>query len=315
MVDAAAPGRSVNLVLVAEEAAGARALRMLAERGERLVAVLTGSAPSQGPAVATLAAELNVPCLESERACDPAFASWIAEHGVDLLLNVHSVLNPHAEVLAAPRIGSFNMHPGPLPAYAGFNAPSWAIAQGEERHAVTVHWMTAEMDAGPIAYEQWFEIAPRDTGLRVATRCVSEGVPLLARLLEDAEQGAIPTRPQDREGGRFYGYEAPHGGRLPWQAGARRVVDLVRAADYAPYPSPWGVFRTRVGEEEAAVVRASHTGEPAEAPPGTIGAAREEGVPVSAGDEWVLVERCRRGEEDLAPAVALPAGLRCELAD
>lgn len=307
-MDEAPTRAALTVALVAEEAAGARALRLLAQREQPLAAVLTKT-----PSVAALAAELDLPQLAPDLVLDPSFAGWLEERGVDLLLNVHSVLNPDAGVLAAPRVGSFNMHPGPLPRYAGFNAPSWAIAEGEQRHAVTVHWMTPELDAGPIAYEQRFEIAPGDTGLRVATKCVREGIPLLARLLADAERGEVPSRPQAREGGHFYWYEVPHGGRLPWQAGAQGVVDLVRAADYSPYPSPWGAFLTGVDGEDVAVVRASRTGEATEAPPGTIGAPRGEAAPVSAGDEWVLVEHSRRGGEDLAPAALLPEGERCAL--
>jgi methionyl-tRNA formyltransferase len=308
VVDEAPPRAELTVALVAEEAAGLRALRLLIERGQPLAAVLTETG-----AVESLLDELGLARLDPGLVEDPAFAGWLGEQGVELLLNVHSVLNPDPEVLAAPRIGAFNMHPGPLPRYAGFNAPSWAIAEGEERHAVTVHWMTPAMDAGPIAYERWFEIGPGDTGLRVASRGVREGIPLLGRLLDDAERGAIPSREQDAEGGHFYWYEVPHQGRLPWQAGARRVVDLVRAADYSPYRSPWGSFLTSVDGEEVAIVRASRPGEPTAAPPGTIGDARGEAVAVSAGDEWVLVERSRRAGEDVAPVAALPPGGRCEL--
>jgi UDP-4-amino-4-deoxy-L-arabinose formyltransferase/UDP-glucuronic acid dehydrogenase (UDP-4-keto-hexauronic acid decarboxylating) len=308
VVDEAATRAALTVALVAEEAAGARALRLLAEREQPLAAVLTKT-----PSVAALAAELGVPQLQPDLVLDPPFAGWLDQRNVDLLLNVHSVLNPDAGVLAAPRIGSFNLHPGPLPRYAGFNAPSWAIAEGEERHAVTVHWMTPEMDAGPIAYEQWFEIVPGDTGLRLASRCVHEGIPLLARLLADAERGGVSSRPQASEDAHFYWYEVPHGGRLPWQAGAKRVVDLVRAADYSPYPSPWGAFLTAVGGGDVAVLRASRTGEPSEAPPGAIGAPRGGAALVSAGDEWVLVEHSRRDGEDLTPASLLPEGGRCAL--
>jgi methionyl-tRNA formyltransferase len=301
-------------VLVGEEAAGVHALRLLAERDERIVAVLTSPPPETGVTVATVAAELGVPRLEPERMRDPAFAGWIAEQSIDLLLNVHSLVIANGDVLAAPRIGSFNLHPAPLPAYAGLNSPSWAIAEGRERHAVTLHWMTAEVDAGAIAYEAWFEVAPTDTGLRVATRCVREGIPLLKQLLDDAGRGTIPARPQSGEGGSWHGREVPHDGRLPWQLGVRHVVDLVRAADYAPFPSPWGTFTTRVGDDELEIVRTSLTGEPADAEPGTIGPSRDGGVPVSAGDEWVLVERVRRNGETIEPAVALTAGLRCALA-
>jgi methionyl-tRNA formyltransferase len=313
-VDAPPPDPAVNVVLVAGESAGVRALQLLVERGENVLAVLAESAPEWGASVAKLAAELEVPRFEPERVQDPEFADWIAEQEVDLLLNVHSLRIAAGAVLAAPGIGSFNLHPGPLPRYAGLNSPSWAIAEGEQRHAVTVHWMTAEVDAGAIAYEQWMDIEPNDTGIKLATRCVGAGIPLLAQLLDDARLSSIPARPQTGAR-RWYGREVPHGGRLPWQLGARRVVDLVRAADYAPFPSPWGTFATRVGGDEVAIARASRTSEPTDAPPGSIGSARETGVPVSAGDEWVLVERVRRGGEIAKPADALPEGILCELPD
>lgn len=304
----------MNVVLVAEESAGVHALRLLAERGVQVLAVLTSPPPESGTTVASVADELGVPRIEPARVREPAFADWIGEREVDLLLNVHSLLIANGTVLEAPRIGSYNLHPGPLPRYAGLNAPSWAIAEGETRHAVTVHRMTAEVDAGDVAYEAWFDVGPRDTGLRVATRCVREGVPLLGRLLDDAAAGTIPARAQAREGRRWFGREVPHSGRLPWQLGAQRVVDLVRAADYAPFPSPWGTFATRVeGGSEVEIVRAARSGEATDALAGTIGAVRDKSVPVSAGDEWVLVERARRDGATVAPAEALREGGRCEL--
>jgi methionyl-tRNA formyltransferase len=302
----------VRVLLVAEEAVGVHALRLLAEHDEEVVAVLSAPAPERGASVAALAAEMEVPRLEPRSVRDAGFADWVAEQGIDLLLNVHSLHLIHADVLEAPKIGSFNLHPGPLPGYAGLNAPSWAIAEGERCHAVTLHWMTADVDAGPIAYKAWFEIGPRDTGVRVATRGAQEGVPLIQRLLEDAGAGTIPSEPQPPgQKGVWHGREVPYDGVLPWQAGARRVVDLVRAADFAPFPSPWGSFRTAVGGEEVAILRASATGEATDAPAGMIGEASERGAMVSAGDEWVQVERAAVGAESKAPGQALPEGAVC----
>ena len=99
---------------------------------------------------------------------------------IDLLLNVHSLYVIHADLVAAPRTGSFNLHPGPLPEYAGLNAPSWAIYHGESRHTVTVHWMEPGIDTGAIAYETSFEIAEDDTGLSLSARCVREDCPVPA---------------------------------------------------------------------------------------------------------------------------------------
>jgi methionyl-tRNA formyltransferase len=217
-------------------------------------------------------------------------------------------------VLAAPRLGAFNMHPGPLPAYAGFNAPSWAVADGETSYAVTVHRMVEAMDAGPIVFEGRFPIGPDDTGLKVATGCIREGLPLLERLLEAADRGEIPELEQEGEG-RFTWFETPDEGVLRWELGARRAVDLVRAADYAPYPSPWGTFRTSVDGREVGILRASRSGEPTAEPAGTVGAVDESGALVSAGDEWVRVERAALGGEAVAPADVFRGGAVCVAPD
>lgn len=311
---AAAPqlrSAAVIVLVVAEESAGAQSLRLVARRGHEVVGVLTAPDRSNG-SVAGVADELGLPVLDPGRVRDPGLARWIADHGVDLLVNVHSLQIVHEDVIAAPRIGSFNLHPGPLPRYAGLNAPSWAVYEGETRHAVTLHWMAGKVDAGAIAYEAWFDIAPTDTGLRVATNCVRHGVPLVGRLLDDAARGAghVPATPQDPAGRRWFGRGAPHGGRLPWDMPARRVVDLVRAATYAPFPSPWGWPATSLCGRDIEVTRVRPTGEAADAPPGTVGHARPGGVLVAAADEWVLVERLRVDGRPAAPGEALPAGAR-----
>jgi methionyl-tRNA formyltransferase len=302
----------MNVLVVAEESAGLQALRLVTDRGHRVAAVLTGAraGDGRGSTVAGLARRLDIPTLDPPLVRDPGFAAWIATERVDLLLNVHSLQIAHAEVVAAPRIGSFNLHPGPLPRYAGLNAPSWAIYEGERRHAVTVHWMTADVDAGAIAYEAWFEIAPADTGLRVATNCVRHGTPLLARLLDDASRGVanIPATPQASDGRRWFGPATPHDGGLPWELPAQRIIDLVRAADYSPFRSPWGWPRTTLDGQEVEITRVSATGEPAAARPGVVGDERGLGVLVAAVDEWVLVERIRCEGVACHPAAALTPG-------
>ncbi len=81
-----------------------------------------------------------------------------------MLINVHSLLIMRGDVVEAPSIGSFNLHPGPLPGHAGLNAPSWAIFNDEARHAVTLHWMTAGIDTGAIVSEAWFDLPRTSSG-------------------------------------------------------------------------------------------------------------------------------------------------------
>jgi methionyl-tRNA formyltransferase len=303
----------VNVLLVAEESAGIQVLRALAASPHRLVAAMTAPPTRGGGAtVGGVAEQLGGKVVPSELVRDPETADWMREEGVDLLLNVHSLYLIVGEVVAAPRIGSFNLHPGPLPEYAGLNTPSWAIYNGESRHGVTVHWMEPGVDTGAIAYEARFDLTESDTGLSVSARCVREGVPLIERLLETAAEdpAAIPAEPQDLSRRRYYKRaEVPDDGRIVWSRPAKRIVDLVRAADYFPFASPWGTPTTELGGVELAVLKASRTGEPAAEPPGTVGEARERGIAVAAADEWVLVERVQQGGRAQPAAEVLRPGL------
>jgi methionyl-tRNA formyltransferase len=305
----------MNVLLVAEEAAGLRTLELLAASKHRVVAVATGAGGEErGASVAGLARRLGVEAWPSRLVRDPSLAERLERERVDLLLNVHSLYVVDTAVLAAPRVGSFNLHPGPLPEYAGLSAPSWAIYNGERRHGVTLHWMGPRVDAGPIAYERPFEIGARDSGLSVSVACVRHGLPLVKELLSAAERDAasIPAREQDLSRQRYFSQTGPHGGRLPWALPARRLVDFVRASDYSPFPSPWGHPRTRLAGEKLEVVQAATTGAPADAPPGTIGAERAGGVLVAAADEWVVLERIRLRGASAAPSAVLRAGSRLD---
>jgi UDP-4-amino-4-deoxy-L-arabinose formyltransferase/UDP-glucuronic acid dehydrogenase (UDP-4-keto-hexauronic acid decarboxylating) len=302
----------MRILLVAEESAGIQTLKWLADGDHELVAVmaLEPDAALRVATVGAVARNLGFPLWSPEQVTDPSLAQRLREERVDLLLNVHSLFLVHGDVLAAPAIGSFNLHPGPLPHYAGLNTPSWAIYYGERTHAVTLHWMEPGIDAGAVAYESSFPIEREDTGLTVSAKCVRHGLPLLAELVAAAERGAdaIPAVPQDLSRRRYFGREVPHGGRLDWSLPARRLVDFVRACDYSPFTSPWGHPVTRLNGDEVAVVKASASHEPSREAPGTVGRAVDDGVLVSAADEWVVLERVQVNGCRVDAAEALPTG-------
>jgi methionyl-tRNA formyltransferase len=168
------------------------------------------------------------------------------------------------------------------------------------------------VDAGSIAYEEWFAIEPGDTGLTLSARCVKRGLPLLARLLEDAARGrdAVPARPQEAGERPWFGREPPNGGRLSWSGPARRIVDFARAADYGPFASPWGHPATTLEGRSFEVVRASLTGRPADVAPGTVGPPSGSGVAVAAADEWVRLDKLRENGSAIDPRVVLREGQR-----
>jgi methionyl-tRNA formyltransferase len=304
----------MNILLAAEEAAGARVLRGLAASGHRVVAVLTSppDTPASATSIWSLAGQLGFPAWPARRVKDPTLAGQLRAEGVDLILNVHSLFIIRSEVLQAARIGAFNLHPGPLPRYAGLNALSWALYRGETEYGVTVHWMKPGIDTGDIAYQALFRIEDSDTALSVASQCVKLGVPLITELLRTAaaDPAAIPRLPQDLSRREYFlKNQIPDQGRLSWNQPARQIANFVRACYYHPYPSPWGYPQTTLDRRELGVVKVARTGQAAAAPAGTIGSASEAGVTVAAADEWLLVQQVlAEGKHLRASDVLQPGG-------
>jgi methionyl-tRNA formyltransferase len=305
----------LSVLLVAREGTGVQALRLVHRLGHDVAAVVTSAAPSDP--VRRAAEELGAPLLDDRSVDWWPLAEQVRRQGIDLLLNVHSLAILPEELLSAPRVGSFNLHPGPLPRYAGLNAPSWAIFHGEAEHGVTLHWMTAEIDAGEIAYAAPVPIEERDTGLSLSLKCARAGLPLLETLLRAAadDPGSVPRVPQDRSRRRYFGRGAPQGGRVDWTRTAREVVDLVRASDFHPFASPWGSPSTRLQGREVAILRATRTREPCAAPPGTVDRIDGEGAWIAARDEWVRVGRVVLEGIPMETASALRPGNRLETGD
>jgi methionyl-tRNA formyltransferase len=177
-------------------------------------------------------------------------------------------------------------------------------------HGVTVHWMDAGIDTGDVAYEAHFEIAPEDTAFTLSAKGVRAALPLLRALLQDAaaEPPRVPRGRQRTVPRRYHGREVPNGGRLAWDAPAEHVERFVRAADYGPFPSPWGGPRaTLPGVGDVELVKVARTGQPTDAAPGTIAGPVPGGALVACGDEWLLVTKVRVGGVLCAAAQLLEA--------
>jgi methionyl-tRNA formyltransferase len=287
----------MRIAVAAEESAGVQALRLVADSVHEACAVLTASNSgdrTRGLTVAAVADELGIDTLPGAAVRDPSLAGVLRARGVDVLLNVHSLYVVHPAVLAAPRFGCFNLHPGPLPRYAGLNTPNWALYQGETTHGVTLHWMAPGIDTGPIAYQESFPFGAEDTGFSVSAACVRDGLRLVSRLLDDlaTDPRRVPVIAQDVTLRRYFGRDVPHDGWIPWTEDAVHATGLVRACDYGPWASPWGRARTRGNDGlEITVRRARRTGRPATDPPGTVGPSDSAEAWVAARDEWVVISR------------------------
>jgi phosphoribosylglycinamide formyltransferase-1 len=72
-----------------------------------------------------------------------------------------------------------NIHPSLLPLYPGLHTHERALAAGDQEHGCTIHWVTAELDAGEILAQARVPIWEHDTPNTLAARVLEQEHPLL----------------------------------------------------------------------------------------------------------------------------------------
>lgn len=106
-------------------------------------------------------------------AFDRALTAAIIDHDADLvcLAGFMSILG--AAFVARWRDRLINIHPSLLPAFPGLDTHARVIAAGTRTTGCTVHYVTAEVDAGPIIIQQEVPVAPDDTAQSLASRVLA----------------------------------------------------------------------------------------------------------------------------------------------
>lgn len=113
------------------------------------------------------------------------------------------VLAGFMRILTAPFVEHYagrmlNIHPSLLPLFPGLHTHQQALDAGCVEHGATVHFVTAELDHGPVVLQARIPVLPGDTEATLATRLLVEEHKLYPRavrlFVEDrlvVENGAV----------------------------------------------------------------------------------------------------------------------------
>jgi phosphoribosylglycinamide formyltransferase-1 len=161
----------------------------------RVAAVISNRADARGLAIAQAR---GVPtCVvahdsyDSRGAFDSALAQRIDEHAPDLvvLAGFLRVLTP--EFVERYRGRLINIHPSLLPAFMGLGTHARAIEAGVRIHGTTVHYVSGELDAGPIIAQAALAVRPGESESELARRVLSLEHRLLPRCIAWILEGRV----------------------------------------------------------------------------------------------------------------------------
>jgi phosphoribosylglycinamide formyltransferase-1 len=190
-----ASGAGTNLQALLDRAHGRDGVAIVAVGSDKADAPALARARRAGVATAVFAAG-DYP---DRRAHDVAMAEWLAAAGVELV-----VLAGYMQLLDPAFLGRFpqrviNVHPALLPAFPGLRAVEQALEYGVKVFGVTVHYVDAGIDTGPVIAQRAIELPAARTAAEVHDALRPLEHELLSETVRRIARGAIrpdPARPR-----------------------------------------------------------------------------------------------------------------------
>ena len=144
----------------------------------RVAAVISNKPEAKGLDVAAARGIPTAVVANKEYATRAEFDAVLQET-IDRFAPDLVVLAGFMRILTAPFVEHYqgrmlNIHPSLLPLYPGLGTHQQAIDAGDKEHGATVHFVTAELDHGPIVAQARVPVLPDDTEDTLSARLLVE---------------------------------------------------------------------------------------------------------------------------------------------
>jgi len=280
---------------------------VLLTKGHNIRGVIT-SAPrlsqwAMSKSITVIAADKNYPTTLIENAKTEPF---------DYLFSITHLAIINDEVLALPQKMTINFHDGPLPAYAGLNAPAWALMNQEEQYGISWHKVVPGIDEGELLKQSNFDITAGETSLSINTKCFAAALESFPVLVDELCHNQTQPISQDLSKRSYFGkYQRPEAmGFLSWEKNANALAAFIKALNFGEYPNllttPKVVINNTTFTIADAVAQEQNSSEEA----GTVIAADDNSIDIATVDGVLSITQLTTlfGEKIILPATDICAG-------
>jgi methionyl-tRNA formyltransferase len=140
-------------------------------------------------------------------------------------------------VLAAPRLGCFNLHASLLPRWRGAAPINRAVMAGDAWTGVTVMQMDEGLDTGATAMPERVPIGADMTAGELHDALARLGADLMARAMSELERGTLQFTAQPADGVTYAAKIDKAETRVDWGRPWQTVHDHIRGL--SPFPGAW----------------------------------------------------------------------------
>lgn len=207
---------SAVVILISGRGSNLQAILKAVERGEldvRIAAVISNNPSAPGLAIAARAGVttqvIDHRLYAARELFDRALIQAIDAHRPDLVVLAGFMRILGTELIEHYRGRLMNIHPSLLPEFKGLNTHARALAAGVTRHGASVHFVTPEVDGGPIIVQAPVAVHTKDSVETLAARVLEQEHRILPqaiawfaadRLRIDAGQVLLDDRPVAEQG-------------------------------------------------------------------------------------------------------------------
>ena len=182
--------------------------------------------------------------LECDSLKEPRVRTWIEKIAPKLVVAARfSFIFDDALISAIP-CGILNVHPGPLPNYAGLFPVFHQMLAREKQLGCTVHFVNRGIDAGNIIATEWIDFDPARSMLWHSAELYRRGVSQVFAAVQTVRQGEyVPSEKQDVRRRHYF--------RLPSELELKTFFErghqLWSTADYLALLAPFGIDEAAFG--------------------------------------------------------------------
>ena len=132
----------------------------------------------------------------SREAFDAALAAEIDRHAPDLVI-LAGFMRVLTEAFVRRYVGRMiNIHPALLPSFPGLHTHRRALDAGVKLHGCTVHFVTPEVDVGPIVIQAAVPVLPDDTEASLSARVLAQEHRIYPQAVRWFAEGRLFLTPQ-----------------------------------------------------------------------------------------------------------------------
>ena len=264
-------------------------LRLLMERGENVIAVVTQPDRPKGrgqkeepPPVKRVALQHGIPLFQPVKVRTPESVERIRALAPDLIVVVAFGQILPQSLLDIPSRGCITVHSSLLPRYRGAAPLNWCIINGESETGVTTMMMDAGLDTGDILLMKRTPIDPDEDARALHDRMSLLGAEALMETLELLKAGKLSPQKQDDALTCYAPLLKKETGEIDWHKSPLEIKNLVRGV------TPWPGASTRLNGLLLKLFRVSTAQGSGVA--GSVLAADKEGIEVACGGGSVIIQ-------------------------